>query len=92
MSTDDLAYMSATELAARIKEKSLSPIEVTTALLERAERSQASLNAFITICADEALAAARDARLESLGATSVSVVGLGSSFRSAMPHRLEAMK
>ncbi|MGI9478752.1 MAG: amidase [Hyphomicrobiaceae bacterium] len=61
MSTNDLAYMSATELAARIKEKSLSPVEVTTALLERAERSQASLNAFITICADEALAAAHDA-------------------------------
>ena len=61
MSTDEIAYMSATESAKRIRDKSLSPVEVATALLQRAERSQSSLNAFITICTEEALAAAREA-------------------------------
>lgn len=65
MAADDLAYMSATELAAKIRAKQVSAGEVTRATLARAERAQKSLNCFITICADEALrdAAAADAAL-----------------------------
>ncbi len=61
MSTDDIAYMSASELTHRIRDKSLSPVEVTAATLQRAEQSQSSLNAFITISANEAMAAAQNA-------------------------------
>ncbi len=61
MSTSEIAYMSATEVAKRVKEKALSPVDVTSAIVERAQRSQGSLNAFITICADEAMEAAREA-------------------------------
>ncbi|MGE3066215.1 MAG: amidase family protein, partial [Hyphomicrobiaceae bacterium] len=59
MSDSDLAYCSAAEVASRIKAKTLSATEVTRAALARAERAQAALNCFITICAEEAL---RDAK------------------------------
>ncbi|MEM8976653.1 MAG: amidase family protein [Pseudomonadota bacterium] len=61
MSAQELAYMSASELAHQIRERRLSPVELTSAILERAERSQPVLNAFITICADQAMADASKA-------------------------------
>jgi aspartyl-tRNA(Asn)/glutamyl-tRNA(Gln) amidotransferase subunit A len=57
----DLAFLPATELAAQIRARALSPVELMRATLDRIERSQPVLNAFITIAADQALAAARAA-------------------------------
>src|SRR5271169_160502 len=57
----DLAFTSAAELARLIARRELSPVELVDAALDRIERSQASLNAFITVCAEEARAAARTA-------------------------------
>lgn len=57
--SDDLAFVPATELAARIRSRALSPVELMRATLDRIERSQPVLNAFITIAADQALHAAR---------------------------------
>src|SRR5262249_3864175 len=45
----------------RIRSKALSPVEVTRAVLERIERVNPSVNAFVTVTADSALAAARAA-------------------------------
>ena len=45
----DLAYTSAAELAGLIRSRAVSPVEVMRATLERIERSQPVLNAFITI-------------------------------------------
>lgn len=59
--SDELCFMTATELRRHIAHRELSPVEVTRAVLERAERLQPELNCFITICADEALAQAKDA-------------------------------
>jgi aspartyl-tRNA(Asn)/glutamyl-tRNA(Gln) amidotransferase subunit A len=59
--SDDLAFMSAAALAASIARKAISPVEIVDRVLARIERSQASLNAFITVCAEEARAAARAA-------------------------------
>src|SRR5713226_8754738 len=59
--TDDLAYASATELAALIARRAVSPVEVANGLLARIEKTQPVLNAFITVCAEEARAAARAA-------------------------------
>ncbi len=56
-----LSYKSGAELAALIKSRQISPIEVVSATLDRIERSQTTLNTFITVCADEAMEAARDA-------------------------------
>ncbi|HEY1935990.1 MAG TPA: amidase [Acetobacteraceae bacterium] len=57
----DLAFTSATELAARIRARALSPVELMRATLDRIERSQPVLNAFITVAADQAMHAARAA-------------------------------
>jgi aspartyl-tRNA(Asn)/glutamyl-tRNA(Gln) amidotransferase subunit A len=59
--SDDLCLLSAAELRRRFSGKEISPLEVTSAVLARAERLQGELNCFITLCADEALAQARDA-------------------------------
>ncbi len=57
----DLAFASAAELAGLIVRKAVSPLEVVNLMLDRIERSQATLNAFITVCGEEARAAARQA-------------------------------
>ncbi len=61
MTEPDLAYTSAADLAAMIRARTLSPIELMTATLDRIARSQPVLNAFITVAADAAMAAARRA-------------------------------
>src|SRR4051812_13193716 len=58
---DDLCFLSATELRASIDRKEVSPVELVSAVLARAEALQLELNCFITICGDKALAAAREA-------------------------------
>jgi aspartyl-tRNA(Asn)/glutamyl-tRNA(Gln) amidotransferase subunit A len=63
-SPDDLAYLSALDAAALIRAKKLSPVELTQALLDRIERVEPKVHAFITITRDEALAAAREAERE----------------------------
>jgi aspartyl-tRNA(Asn)/glutamyl-tRNA(Gln) amidotransferase subunit A len=65
MTSSDLAYTSAAELARMIRAKQVSAVEVMRATLARAETVQAACNCFITICAEEALreAAAADAAL-----------------------------
>src|SRR5204862_3700676 len=59
--TDDLAFTSAAELARLIAGRQVSPVEAIEAVLDRIERTQPTLNAFITVCADEARAAAKAA-------------------------------
>jgi aspartyl-tRNA(Asn)/glutamyl-tRNA(Gln) amidotransferase subunit A len=61
MSTDDLAFTSAVDLAAMIRERKVSPVELAELVLDRADATQSSLNAFITIPHDHTLAAAREA-------------------------------
>lgn len=66
MTDDDLLFLPAVEQAALIAAKSLSPVELTEAYLARAEALNPRLNAFITIAADHARAAARRAEAEIL--------------------------
>jgi len=58
-----LAYASAAELAARIRSRELSSVEIVEDLLTRLDRSL-SLNAFITVTAEAARAQAKDADRE----------------------------
>ncbi len=44
---DELAYMTATDMAARIRRRQLSPVEIVDAVIERIEQRNPSLNAFI---------------------------------------------
>jgi aspartyl-tRNA(Asn)/glutamyl-tRNA(Gln) amidotransferase subunit A len=61
--TDDLGYTSAAELAALIARRAVSPVEAVDAVLGRIEKAQPVLNAFITVCGEEARAAAKDAEM-----------------------------
>ncbi|MBV9861576.1 MAG: amidase [Alphaproteobacteria bacterium] len=58
---DDLAFTSAEMLAGLIARREASPVEIVDQVLARVERAQPVLNAFITIAADEAREAARQA-------------------------------
>ena len=51
-------------LAPRLRRKEVSPVEVTRACLDRIEKLNPALNAFITVTADSALAEARAAEIE----------------------------
>ena len=62
MTTDTgLWYLTLHELAARIKAKDVSPVEVTQETLARIERLNPTLNAYITVMSEQALADARNA-------------------------------
>src|SRR5882724_7915823 len=61
MALDDLAFMSAAEIAAAIATKQASPVDLVQAYLARIERLDGHLHAYITVLRDEALAAARQA-------------------------------
>jgi amidase len=59
--SDELAFASALELAARVRAREVSPVELVQFYLERIERIDPQLNAYVTVDADGALAAARAA-------------------------------
>ena len=59
--TADLAYTSAAELAALIARRAVSPVEAVDVVLDRIEKTQPTINAFITVCAEEAREAAKEA-------------------------------
>jgi amidase len=61
MAGGELAYVSATELAARIRARELSPVEAVDAAIERIEARNERLNAFVYLGFDDARAAAREA-------------------------------
>ncbi|MBI4640853.1 MAG: Asp-tRNA(Asn)/Glu-tRNA(Gln) amidotransferase subunit GatA [Candidatus Tectomicrobia bacterium] len=61
MTQSELPFFSLHELAPLLKRGEISPVELTKALLERIEALNGSLVAYITIVADEALAAAKSA-------------------------------
>jgi aspartyl-tRNA(Asn)/glutamyl-tRNA(Gln) amidotransferase subunit A len=70
--SSDFDTMTAVELARHIARREISPVEVTRRALDKAEATQASVNAFFLIMPDQALAAARTAeatvmRAEPLG-------------------------
>ncbi|MEZ5816237.1 MAG: amidase [Hyphomicrobiaceae bacterium] len=72
MSSSELAYVSAADLARMIRDKEVSAVEVMQSTLARAEKAQPILNCFITIAGEAAMrdaaeADARQARGEPLG-------------------------
>jgi len=67
MLAEDVFFLPVSELARRMRERSLSPVELTEGYLARIEKFSARYNAFVTVTRDLALAQARDAERE-LGA------------------------
>jgi aspartyl-tRNA(Asn)/glutamyl-tRNA(Gln) amidotransferase subunit A len=60
----DVADLTLKRASALLRSKSVSPLELTDACLKRIEKYNPSLNAFITVTADEARAAAKRAQEE----------------------------
>jgi aspartyl-tRNA(Asn)/glutamyl-tRNA(Gln) amidotransferase subunit A len=61
---EHLGFLGLGEQARRIRAREISPVELTEAYLARIERLNPRLNAYITVCATEARAAARAAEAE----------------------------
>jgi aspartyl-tRNA(Asn)/glutamyl-tRNA(Gln) amidotransferase subunit A len=60
---EDLAWRSALEIATLVRDKQLSPVELTAALLARIEAVDPRVNAFCLVMVDQARAAAREAEI-----------------------------
>ena len=59
-----LHYQTIAEVGARLKARELSPVELTTAILQRIEALDGNLKSYATVMADSAMASARDAEQE----------------------------
>ena len=59
--TEDLLRKDTTELAQLIASRKVSPVELTEACLRQIETLNPILNAFLTVCGDEAMESAREA-------------------------------
>jgi aspartyl-tRNA(Asn)/glutamyl-tRNA(Gln) amidotransferase subunit A len=57
--SDELCKMTISELAPKIKARKISPVELTQAVLDRIEKLDPKLNAYITVDAEGALKAAK---------------------------------
>lgn len=62
--SEDVLYLTVTELSERIRTRALSPVELTEAYLRRSETLGARLNAYVTITRERALREARAAEAE----------------------------
>src|SRR5687767_7622432 len=71
---DELAYMTATELAARIRRRELSPVEVVDAFIERIQARNQSLNALVYLGFDDARQRAREAEQASVSGAELGVL------------------
>jgi aspartyl-tRNA(Asn)/glutamyl-tRNA(Gln) amidotransferase subunit A len=63
---ESLAFATIEELAALLAKRKISPVELTELYLRRIERQNPALNAFLTVTAEHALAAARRAEKQLL--------------------------
>lgn len=61
MAKDELCWKSASDLAAAIKRRKISPVEVVDAVLARIEKLNSTLNAYCTVTADSARRGAKSA-------------------------------
>jgi aspartyl-tRNA(Asn)/glutamyl-tRNA(Gln) amidotransferase subunit A len=78
MTADDIeiGFMPATEMRARFQRRELSPVEVTAATLRRLEAWEPSINAFVTVTADLAMARARQAEADYRSGTARALSGI----------------
>jgi aspartyl-tRNA(Asn)/glutamyl-tRNA(Gln) amidotransferase subunit A len=83
----DLPYLTATEALARFRARELSPVELMTAVIERAEAVEPFINAFAATRYDEALEAARaaEARYAGSGAPPRPLEGLPVAVKEEAP-------
>ena len=61
MEKKDIPYLSTAELANLIRQKEVSPVEVTESYLERIDDLNFKCNSYLTVCHTEALRSAKEA-------------------------------
>ena len=61
MEKRDIPFLSTAELSELIRQKELSPVEVTESYLERIDALNFKFNSYLTVCREEALQAAQEA-------------------------------
>ena len=64
MDKQEIPFLSATQLSELIRSREVSPVEATEAYLDRISEIDDKLNSYITVCREEALAAAQEAEKE----------------------------
>ena len=64
MSDPPLHYLTITEVAALIRDKQVSPVEVTEAMLQRIDALDGRFQSYVTVMADQAMDSARKAEIE----------------------------
>ncbi len=67
MDKQDIPFLSVTELCQLLRGGELSPVEAAEAYLDRIGEVDGKLNSYVTVCAEEALRAAREAELAIAG-------------------------
>ncbi len=72
----DLAFLAAVEQARLVRERQVSPVELAELYLERIERLDPDLNAFVTVTAELALAEARAPRAGPFAGVPISIKDL----------------
>ena len=64
MTPSEIPFLSASELAAAIRSRAVSPVEAVDAYLDRIDQVGSQLNAYITVCSNEARADAQKLEAE----------------------------
>lgn len=64
MNPQEIPFLPVTELAARLQSREVSPVEATDAYLERIDQVDGQLHSYITVCREQARAAAQEAERE----------------------------
>ena len=84
--SDELLYLSATELLDAYRSKRVSPVEVIDTVLARIQELQPTVNAFVTVCHDDARKTAQDAEAAlSSGEGEGAIAGIPYSVKDLVP-------
>jgi aspartyl-tRNA(Asn)/glutamyl-tRNA(Gln) amidotransferase subunit A len=81
MAGDDLHWAGVRELGRRFRAKELSPVELTTALLRRIETVDPTLDAYVTVTAERALADAKAAETALLRGDARPLLGIPVAYK-----------
>ena len=87
MAGDDLVFTGIRELGQRFRARELSPVELTQALLQRIERLDPTLHAFVTVTADRALVEAKAAEAAIAGGDRRPLLGIPVAYKDIFATR-----